>query len=545
MSIDYNSAVEKARAVAAKLSQGITPAIPSQPSNTSGVNYTHTINNESYNESSYNGSSNGASLKRQIDDDDIVSNLKKMAYSNSSSVSSGGGSDKSQLNNKAAQQLLQQRSSNGNTIFKPTQIYLEGVIINGEKILDCLLPGNKVGFVIGKNGDMIRQLQERANVKMVVIQQSSEISENQKQLRISGDPSKVDYAHQLVKDLLVEKEMEMLKYSQKPNKGHSNHSNNMEYGSMSRNYLEIPVSPQFIGLVIGKGGENIKRISQETGAKVTVDVSKADQTGNKLCQITASNPSSLNMAADMVRDILSNAVNNKRTPQPGSEEVKISVPQNKTGIVIGKGGETIRALKQQAGCNIELEKNSKGIFYIRGPADRIAYAQQLIGDKIGGQVTVLTSTIQNNQQTASAAASAYSADPYAWSTASQYGYPQISNVAGSTGTPSATSAAGATAQDPNAAWAAYCSQYYSQMQQMAQLPGVTSATAAAAQISTATTTPAATAQPTVAATATADGTEDYSAQWAAYYRYYGMEKEAEMYEQMAKQKKQAAANPST
>lgn len=295
-----------------------------------------------------------------------------------------------------------------------------------------MVPGQKVGFIIGKGGDMIRQLQERANVKMTIIQQSSDVTEGQKQLRIVGDPSKVDYAQQLVKDLLVEKEMEMLKYKNKSQSNpHSNHNN--EYGSMPHNYLEIPVSPQFIGLVIGKNGENIKRISQETGAKVIVDVSKADPSGNKLCQISAMNPNQLNIAADMVRDILNNAMNNKRSLQPGTEEVKISVPQNKTGIIIGKGGENIRALKQQCGCNIELEKNSKGIFNIRGPADRIQYAQQVIGEKIGGQVTVLSSTMQNSNNTQQAAA--YT-DPYGWAAQqAQFAYPQMQQP--NTATPAA------------------------------------------------------------------------------------------------------------
>lgn len=39
------------------------------------------------------------------------------------------------------------------------QLYLTGTIFNGEKILDLLIPGNKVGFVIGKGGEMIRNLQ--------------------------------------------------------------------------------------------------------------------------------------------------------------------------------------------------------------------------------------------------------------------------------------------------------------------------------------------------------------------------------------------------
>jgi KH domain RNA binding protein, putative (fragment) len=62
----------------------------------------------------------------------------------------------------------------------------------------------------------------------------------------------------------------------------------------------------------------------------------------------------------------------------------MTVPANRTGIVIGKGGETIRAIKQQSGCDIELEKNSKGVFIIRGPSERIPYAQQLINEKVHG-----------------------------------------------------------------------------------------------------------------------------------------------------------------
>lgn len=62
----------------------------------------------------------------------------------------------------------------------------------------------------------------------------------------------------------------------------------------------------------------------------------------------------------------------------------MTVPANRTGIVIGKGGDTIRAIKQQSGCDIELEKNSKGVFIIRGPSNRIPFAQQLINEKVHG-----------------------------------------------------------------------------------------------------------------------------------------------------------------
>lgn len=55
--------------------------------------------------------------------------------------------------------MARERSLNGNTLFKPTQVYLDGFVQGGEKTLDVMIPGNKVGFVIGKGGEMIRQLQ--------------------------------------------------------------------------------------------------------------------------------------------------------------------------------------------------------------------------------------------------------------------------------------------------------------------------------------------------------------------------------------------------
>lgn len=85
----------------------------------------------------------------------------------------------------------------------------------------------------------------------------------------------------------------------------------------------------------------------------------------------------------------------------GLEEIRLVVPASRTGTVIGRGGETIRALKQQSGCNIELDKsfqsdNEEKCFIIRGTADKIGYAQQLVTDKVGGHATVIANSMQAN-----------------------------------------------------------------------------------------------------------------------------------------------------
>lgn len=138
---------------------------------------------------------------------------------------------------------------------------------------------------------------------MTVFQESAEATTAEKQLRITGVPDKVDYAKQLVIDLLTEKEIENIRLK---TGGRDKNSNTNDYGTSRSGYIEIPVPPQFIGLVIGKGGESIRRIQQETQTKVQFDTHKSDAKGNKICQISGP-PDAIDRATAMIRDIIDNA----------------------------------------------------------------------------------------------------------------------------------------------------------------------------------------------------------------------------------------------
>lgn len=54
-----------------------------------------------------------------------------------------------------------------------------------------MVPGNKVGLVIGKGGETIKQLQEKSGAKLVIIQEGPE-TEMEKALRITGDPQTIE-----------------------------------------------------------------------------------------------------------------------------------------------------------------------------------------------------------------------------------------------------------------------------------------------------------------------------------------------------------------
>lgn len=153
--------------------------------------------------------------------------------------------------------------------------------------------------------------------------------------------------------------------------------------------IELIIPHAVIGLVIGKGGENIKRIQNESGATVRVDPNTIDEKGNKLCTITGSKQA-VDEAHSQVSSVIENAAQNKRPrmQNDSSDSFRMKIPAHRTGAIIGKGGETIKAIKQQSGCEIELDKNARecgpdeSVFIIRGGQDKIQKARTLIEQRL-------------------------------------------------------------------------------------------------------------------------------------------------------------------
>lgn len=170
---------------------------------------------------------------------------------------------------------------------------------------EIMVPGSKVGLVIGKGGETIKMLQEKTGAKMVIIQdgpgqelvtsyfyknkiylktQRSSIfiilitSFQEKPLRISGEPSKVDHAKQLVFDLILDKDA--FNSNRNPT---FNPGNGAPPGGEQ---AEVFVPKTAVGVVIGKGGEMIKKIQGDTGCKLQFIQGKGDGPGDRRCIIS-------------------------------------------------------------------------------------------------------------------------------------------------------------------------------------------------------------------------------------------------------------------
>lgn len=278
---------------------------------------------------------------------------------------------------------------------------LDGILVNGTKYLDMMIPGQKVGLIIGKGGDTIRRLQEDSGAKITIFQRQGDPSEVEKQLRIIGEPRATDRCKQMILDLMHEKDSGRL------GGGRGGHN---EYGSDSRSggrpppgpgdrfggggfhghgqSREVAVPPAYIGLVIGKGGESVRRIQDQTGARIQFDSNRTDSHGNKICCISGP-PDCVRRAEDMIQEIIDNSAAQRGARGfMSGDEVRMAVPSNRCGAVIGRGGETIRVIKQQSGCDIEQDKKAstqdERVFIIRGTPDRIEVAKKLINEKVRG-----------------------------------------------------------------------------------------------------------------------------------------------------------------
>ncbi|XP_054992050.1 far upstream element-binding protein 3 isoform X3 [Sorex araneus] len=266
----------------------------------------------------------------------------------------------------------------------------------GSTVQELLIPASKVGLVIGKGGETIKQLQERTGVKMVMIQDGPLPTGADKPLRITGDPFKVQQAREMVLEIIREKD-------QADFRGVRDFSSRMGTGS-----IEVSVPRFAVGIVIGRNGDMIKKIQNDAGVRIQfkpddgISPERAAQVMGPpdRCQHAAHVISELILTAQERDGFGSLAVARGRGRSRGDwsvgapgglQEITYSVPADKCGLVIGKGGESIKSINQQSGAHVELQRNPPPstdpglrVFTIRGVPQQIEVARHLIDEKVGG-----------------------------------------------------------------------------------------------------------------------------------------------------------------
>lgn len=185
------------------------------------------------------------------------------------------------------------------------------------------VPGNLVGRLIGRGGETIKSIQDRSGASVQVDHSGPEEA---KTVTIRGTRESVSRARAEIKTCL------------------------------SPDTQETVECPQgIVGRIIGRQGETIKALQVASEAHIVVDQNFPDGVDRKIH--VSGRPDSVERACRMIRELIRG--------EPGGAQSIIQkygvgvteiceCPRSMVGRVIGKGGETIKALQRHHGVNIQV-----------------------------------------------------------------------------------------------------------------------------------------------------------------------------------------------
>ena len=153
----------------------------------------------------------------------------------------------------------------------------------------------------------------------------------------------------------------------------------------------IPIESNLVGLIIGHKGENLRRVEAETATRVQFVTGPESSGPMRQCKISGSRAAREHCKQEIFRIIEENgnftsAHGSGRAPPPpdrslggggkqvgqnqpaikaGEEPSQIMVPNRTVGLIIGRGGETIRDLQERSGCHVNIVGEDKSINGLR------------------------------------------------------------------------------------------------------------------------------------------------------------------------------------
>jgi len=377
-----------------------------------------------------------------------------------------------------------------------------------------MVPDNMVGLIIGRGGEQITRLQAESGCKIQMSQDGQ--GSSHRMCTLTGSEEAISTAKNMIETII---DNEANKYGRGMGMGTNGVLGGM-VGVGATSY-EMMIPGRLVARIIGKGGEVIKALQEETGAKIVIIQDTKEFADEKPLKITGG-PDIVEFAKKRVEQIIAEeeeklgrgGFRGGRGGQGGyrgghggwpghnygydsgyDTTDTMTVPSIKVGIVMGKGGETIRMICSESGAHCQVDKSGpegarEKTIVIKGRPEAVLRAKEMINDKVGG------------------------AGGYDRGQRSGQGYAHRDQLYPSLG--------GAPAQpDYSGQWA----EYYRSL-------GMVKEAEIIEQSSLARAAPVQSAQPS-----------DYSAQWAEYYRSVGKVKEAEAIEEQMRSKVCGLAQP--
>ncbi|XXG60592.1 hypothetical protein AAC387_Pa04g2456 [Persea americana] len=161
------------------------------------------------------------------------------------------------------------------------------------------VPNNKVGVLIGKAGDTIRLLQYNSGARIQITRDSdADPYSSTRPVELIGTLENINKAEQLIKDVIAEADA-----------GGSPALVARGFGTAQTGseQIQIQVPYEKVGLIIGKGGENIKNLQTKSGARIQVilqNIPEGEASKERTVRITG-NKSQIETARELIKEVMS------------------------------------------------------------------------------------------------------------------------------------------------------------------------------------------------------------------------------------------------
>lgn len=240
-----------------------------------------------------------------------------------------------QLRNLASMQTSLELYNPGSSIQK---------LADGECMVELHIPNHLVGFLIGKGGENIQKMQSQTGVHVQIAKESEmKPGDTMRSVCLRGTEGGVAEAKRRVDDLVKEKLT-----GSKP-KGEA----------MIDNYafvMKVAVPNDKVGIIIGKGGATVKAIQDRTMCHIQIPPGPdEDNNAVRTLSICGDTRETVDAGQMEIASVLQQQAQQASAPQ---NAMFMIVPDDKVGIIIGRGGSTIKDIQMKYNVRIQIPQSA-------------------------------------------------------------------------------------------------------------------------------------------------------------------------------------------
>ncbi|KAH7056782.1 hypothetical protein BKA57DRAFT_388679 [Linnemannia elongata] len=259
------------------------------------------------------------------------------------------------------------------------------------------VPGNLVGLIIGRGGENLKRIERETGCK-VQFSQDGNSNDRERFVNIVGQPAGIADARRQIQEIITSSQT-----GERPG-GYGGFGGGGNYGmgggdgygrGGSSSTIQIPSTK--VGLVIGRRGETIRDLQDRSGARIAVTPTPQDHNSPSRTVTITGDDSAIERAKTFIDEIVNDMAPRGAYGGGGFQNtppVTMTVPQESIGLVIGRGGETVKQLQIQSRAKIQVQQvdpsepaPAERTINLFGPPEAVEYAKQLIMEKVNGAVS--------------------------------------------------------------------------------------------------------------------------------------------------------------